>query len=66
MAKKRPAGEPAKQPKGVLPAVRGSEEWRAWVDRLCDFDRVPYPVLIDRALAEYAKSVGFKEAPPKR
>jgi len=66
MAKKRPAGEPAKQPKGVLPAVRGSDEWRAWVERLAEFDRVSFPILIDRALAEYAKGIGFAEPPPKR
>ncbi len=56
-----------KRPKGfAMPAVRGSEEWRAWVERLIDHDRTSWPDLVDRALAAYAKSVNFEEPPPKR
>lgn len=57
----------AKKPKGfALPAVRGSEEWQAWVERLMEHDRSNWPDLIDRALVAYAKATGFSERPPKR
>ena len=73
MAKKRPGGagtEPApakKKPKGfALPAVRGSDEWGAWVQRLIEHDRSSWPDLVDKAVVAYAKAVGFKESPPRR
>lgn len=62
-----PQAEPKRKPKGfALPPVRGSEEWGEWVGRLAVSERLGYPDLVDRALADYAKQVGFKEAPPKR
>jgi hypothetical protein len=65
--KKAPEPVQAKKPKGfALPAVRGSEEWQAWVERLMEHDRSNWPDLVDRALVAYAKGAGFKEAPPKR
>jgi hypothetical protein len=70
LRKPAPGGEsdrPAKKPKGfAMPAIRGSEEWRVWVERLLDHDRSSWPDLVDRALAVYAKSMGFKDPPPKR
>jgi hypothetical protein len=58
---------PAKQPKGfALPPVRGSKEWKAWVERLAEFDRASLPDLVDRALVAYAKQIKFRDAPPRR
>jgi len=71
--KKTPKGgvpEPAqaaKKPKGfALPSIRGSDEWKAWVERLADADRASLPDLIDHALVAYAKKIKFNEPPPKR
>lgn len=55
-----------RKPKGFVLSVRGTDDWRAWLQRLADHDRASMPDLLDRALVAYAKGVGFKEAPPKR
>jgi hypothetical protein len=80
MAKKRtkPAASPktasaarsGPEPKsgGALPniiSMRGSREWRAWLDRLAEACRATPSALIDRALAELARREGFEE-PPRR
>jgi hypothetical protein len=46
--------------------IKGTAEWKEWLDRLADFSRLPTTVLIDVALAEWAKQKGFPESPPKR
>jgi hypothetical protein len=73
MAKKKSSSETneaemsAKKPKGfALPPVRGSEDWKGWVERLAEFDRSSLPDLLDRALVAYAKQIKFKDAPPRR
>jgi hypothetical protein len=52
---------------GAILSVRGSEEWREWVHRFCDYCRLKSASdLIDQALAEHAKHLGFPDPPPKR
>ena len=46
--------------------IKGTIEWKAWLDRLAEFSRLPNTILIDLALAEWAKNHGFQEPPPKR
>jgi hypothetical protein len=46
--------------------VRGSAEWKAWVERLAARDRASVADLTDRALAAYARQIGFAEEPPER
>lgn len=48
-------------------SIRGSEEWREWVHHFCDHVRMKSASdLIDQALVEHAKRMGFNEPPPKR
>ena len=49
-----------------FPAETCTVEWKAWLDWLAKFSRMPSTVLIDLALAEWAKQYGFTEPPPKR
>jgi hypothetical protein len=72
MAKKRtkPAVKPGPRPTVGAPqpnivSMRGSREWRAWLDRLAEHCRATPSALIDRALAELARREGFEE-PPRR
>ena len=75
-ANRRPADRATPdEPKGVRPIaiqVRGWPEWKAWVDRLASHAsaKLGVPVslnaLVGIALAQYAKSLGFKEPPPER
>jgi hypothetical protein len=46
--------------------IKGTAEWKEWLNRLADFSRLPSTIVIDLALAEWAKSHGFPEPPPKR
>jgi hypothetical protein len=45
--------------------LRSTPEWRDWVLRMADKERVGVSDLVDRALALYAEHIKF-ELPPKR
>lgn len=55
-------------PSGGAPAlsIRGSAEWREWVQRGTEHCRLDVAKAVDAALIEYFKAKGFTEAPPKR
>jgi hypothetical protein len=57
---------PEPEPRQTLFSVKGRPSWLAWVDRLAAADRSTRADLLDRALARYAKEIGFREAPPER
>jgi len=57
--------EPAKVPRDMVVGMRGSPEWKGWLDRLADHCRLNKVDVIDLALVDYAQKMGF-EAPPKR
>jgi hypothetical protein len=46
--------------------IRGSLEWRAWVQRASEHCRTDVAKLVDAALIRYMKEQGFSEEPPKR
>lgn len=50
----------------VILAMRGTEAWKAWIDRLARHCRLTTTTLVDQALVRYAEEVGFKEPPPER
>jgi hypothetical protein len=52
--------------RSVVNTFRSTPDWRDWVARMADSERIGVPDLIDRALVDYAKKVGFREPPPKR
>jgi hypothetical protein len=68
--KEGPARGPRKSrdalPRPIVLAVKGRREWKEWVDRLAAHDRSSVNELIDRALARYARWIGFEEVPPER
>lgn len=57
---------PDPEPRGTLFSVKGRPTWLEWVDRLAAYDRSKRADLLDRALARYAKEIGFTEKPPER
>jgi len=59
---RRPAS--IRQPTAIT--VRGSKEWRAWLERGAEHCRTDTSKLLDIAAAHYLKSQGFDEPPPKR
>lgn len=52
--------------RSVVNTFRSTPTWRDWVARLAEAERIGVPDLIDRALVDYAKRVGFPDPPPKR
>jgi hypothetical protein len=67
MGRKRTAAAKGKgQPASVIVSIRVAPEYRDWLDRLADFERVNTSDLFDRAMTRYAREVGFKEAAPRR
>ena len=71
MAKKSArAGRPSRRAdaerKAVVVALKGSPEWKAWVDDLAVHCRTDLSKLVDLALVELAKSRGFNREAPQR
>jgi hypothetical protein len=47
-------------------SMKGDPEWVEWVDEFADFLKVTKASLVDRALVELARFVGFKRPAPPR
>jgi hypothetical protein len=71
MAKAKPGkarGEkpPEKAPKPTVLAMKGSLEWKRWLERAARHCRLSTSTLVDLAVAEYVKARGFDDPPPPR
>jgi hypothetical protein len=68
MAKKPPVQDkPAEPgPRRTVLTIKGTEEWRSWLERLAAHVRTPASTIVDHALIKYAKEAGFKEEAPVR
>ena len=64
----KPTGRPkaAEAPKHNVLSIRGSTEWRDWLNDLSEHCRSKAADVIDRALVLYAKQEGFTKPAPKR
>jgi hypothetical protein len=65
--KKTVRGKPI-SPKGSAIAVtlRGSPEWKEWVEALARHARLDVAKVIDRALVDFARKEGFDQEAPER
>jgi acyl-CoA-binding protein len=69
MAKEKPASGKASDRAGEKPTaltIKGSLEWRNWVDRGAKHCRTDSAKLVDAALVDYLKARGFDEEAPER
>jgi hypothetical protein len=66
--KARPKGRPAASsgPRRTVLTIKGTDEWREWLEGLSDFLRTPTSTIVDHALVRYAKEMGYQTAAPKR
>jgi len=64
MGRKR-TGKGKSQGPETTKAFRMSTEYADWVERFANSERISVASLLDRALAEHAKNLGF-EVPPDR
>jgi hypothetical protein len=46
--------------------IKGTEDWRSWLEEFSKHLRTPVSTVVDHALIEYAKTKGFDKAPPER
>ena len=64
--KQRKPGRPkAGGPKGNVVALKGTPEWKAWLDAFADHCRLTLAGVIDLAVERLAEEKGFRP-PPKR
>jgi len=65
-AKKSPRkAEPKPQRKPMVVQIRGSEEYKAWVDGMAEAEGFTVAMLFDRAVRAWAKDHGHGEAPKR-
>jgi len=64
MAPDKPKKSVSKQPTAIT--VRGSKEWRSWVEKMAKHCMTDTSKLVDAALARYGKEQGFDEPRPDR
>jgi hypothetical protein len=67
--KAKPKGDPTPLPSKRQPTaitVRGSKEWRDWLERGASHCLTDVAKLVDVAVSQYLKAQGFDEPRPKR
>jgi hypothetical protein len=67
MARKKPKPqpvEPARRPMAV--GIKGSEEWKTWLEEAARYCRMSVSGLIDVAVTQYVRAQGFPKPPPER
>jgi hypothetical protein len=52
--------------KPLVAQLRGSVEFKQWLEELVEFDARPLSMILERALKRYAKEAGFEKEAPKR
>lgn len=68
-AKKGEAKKVVASPTGAKPTavtIRGSLEWRDWLERGAEHCMLDVSKLVDIAVTQYLKDQGFEESRPKR
>lgn len=50
----------------MIVQMRGSAEFKAYVQRGADFARQPVAKMAELAIIQYLRSIGFTEEPPRR
>ena len=52
--------------KPLIVNLRGSEDFKVWIQDLATYDRQSVSGLVERALVHYGRAIGFKVEPPER
>jgi hypothetical protein len=63
---RKPEPPPEPEPRRAVLQMKGTVEWKGWLDRLARHLRMPTSSVVDNALVEYAKARGFDEEAPER
>jgi len=65
MAKKKASSSVPDRPV-IAVTIRGSAEWKAWVEAGADFCRTDVTKMFDAAIVDYLKARGFPQEAPRR
>jgi hypothetical protein len=60
-----PTPAPPKGANNNILSIRGTPEWRAWLERFASKSRVTPTAMLDLAVAEKAARDGFEPPPPR-
>jgi len=60
------AMKPQADRKAIAAVIKGGPDWKAWLEGLAAHRRTDVAKVIDQALIEYAKSVGYEPEAPLR
>jgi hypothetical protein len=52
--------------KAVVLTIKGTDEWREWLEGLSKHLRTPTSTIVDHALVRYAKESGYQAEAPER
>lgn len=63
MAKKKAEPGPAAARLKNIVVLRGTDEWKAWLDEVAATNSAPLTVTIEQALREFGAKLGVKKAP---
>jgi hypothetical protein len=68
MAKKKAPARPAAaaERKTIAVTIKGSPEWKEWIDGLADHCRLDVAKVIDLAVVRYAETEGYNRKAPQR
>jgi hypothetical protein len=67
MAKKKAEGSsPASDRKTIAVTIKGSPEWKEWIEGLAEHCRLDVAKVIDLAVVDFAKSEGYERKAPQR
>jgi hypothetical protein len=66
MAKKPKANADGSDRPSIAVTLRGSQEWKAWIEAGAKFCRTDVAKLIDSAVVDYLKARGFDQPAPDR
>lgn len=63
----RKKSDPPDQPARIhAVVVKGTPEWKEWIESAATYFRFNVSTLVDSAVAEYARSHGYEIPPPNR
>jgi hypothetical protein len=51
--------------KPMVVQIRGSEEFKAWIEELADLERDTVAKFVERVVRKHAESIGFREMPDR-
>ena len=61
-----PDVQPEKDNRVTVLNLKGTREYKQWLDELSEFSHMPTSTLFDVSIADWAKRQGFSKTPPKR